>query len=236
MAAYDNVTQLLWRLARAVTARHDLDDVLAEAFRCLRPLVPFGGGSIQLLDDQGWIQMAASDPVAPPHVMAQRVPLGTSVAGRVVLTEQPVYLADLRVDKLPGPGGRLSPGVRSYFAVPLLADGHAIGVLQVDSSEPDQWSEQDRGLFVVVAPVVASAIQNARAHARAAAARAQAEDAERRVEEACEILATARSCLAAHDAGELERQLTRLEAALGTPGVESLAGVSLPEHRVVAIR
>ncbi len=56
---------LLLRLARHVTARHDLDDVLAEVFTCLRPLVEFGGGSIQLLDDEGWIQMAACDPVAP---------------------------------------------------------------------------------------------------------------------------------------------------------------------------
>src|SRR5690349_11505927 len=85
---------LVLKLARQVTARHDLDDVLAETLRCLRPLVDFGGGSIQLLDDEGWIQMAAADPVAPPHVLAQRVPLGTSVAGRIVLTEKPIYLPD----------------------------------------------------------------------------------------------------------------------------------------------
>src|SRR3954467_3412154 len=86
---------LVLRLARQVTGRHDLDDVLTETFRCLRPLVSFGGGSIQLLDDEGYIQMAAADPPAPPHVLAHRVPLGTSVAGRIVLTEQPAYLSDL---------------------------------------------------------------------------------------------------------------------------------------------
>src|SRR5436305_11694146 len=86
---------LVLALTRQVTSRHDLDDVLTATLRCLRPLVDFGGGSIQLLDDEGWIQMAAADPVAPAHVLAQRVPLGTSVAGRIVLTEQPVYIADL---------------------------------------------------------------------------------------------------------------------------------------------
>src|SRR6266568_2714135 len=85
MAGLDDATRaaLLLRLARQVTGRHDLDDVLAEVFRCLRPLVDFGGGSIQLLDDDGWIQMAAADPAAPEHVMAHRVPLAGSVAGRV---------------------------------------------------------------------------------------------------------------------------------------------------------
>ena len=61
---------LVLALTRQVTSRHDLDDVLSATLRCLRPLVQFGGGSIQLLDDEGWIQMASADPVAPAHVMA----------------------------------------------------------------------------------------------------------------------------------------------------------------------
>src|SRR3954471_9634007 len=106
------VDSLLLRLARQVTARQDLDDVLGEALRCLRPLLSFGGGSIQLLDNEGWIQMAASDPIAPEHVMEQRVPLGTSIAGRVILTEKAVYLPDLNVAKMPDPNNkRVSTGV-----------------------------------------------------------------------------------------------------------------------------
>src|SRR5438309_9687114 len=107
---------LVLALTRQVTSRHDLDDVLSATLRCLRPLVQFGGGSIQLLDEEGWIQMAAADPVAPPHVLAQRVPLGTSVAGRIVLTEKPVYLSDLQAARGPAAGGKAVPaGVRSYF-------------------------------------------------------------------------------------------------------------------------
>ena len=225
----------LLRLTRNVTARHDLDDVLTETFRSLRPLVDFGGGSIQLLDDEGWIQMVASDPVAPAHVMAQRVPLGTSVAGRVILTEQPIYLADLQLAQLPGSNRRISSGVRSYFAVPLVADGRAIGVLQVDASVPNGFSEEQRLLFVSAAPVVAAAIQNARAHARAAAARAHTENAERRAHEARHILGTAQACLEAGDTLELARQLGRLEQVLGVVAAETQAGVRLPRQRVAAL-
>src|SRR3954449_4904163 len=150
------VDSLLLRLARQVTARQDLDDVLAEALRCLRPLLSFGGGSIQLLDDEGWIQMAASDPIAPAHVMAQRVPLGTSIAGRVILTEQAIYLPDLNVAQMPGSNRRVSTGVRSYLAVPLVVDGRAIGVLQIDAPELNAWTEEERAVFVAVAPVVAA--------------------------------------------------------------------------------
>jgi len=221
---------LLLTLARRITARHDLDDVLAETFRCLRPLVPFGGGSIQLVDDEGWIRMAAADPAAPDHVMAHRVPLGGSVAGRVILTEQPVYIPDLEHDDPPRKRGAVSTGVRSYFAVPLIADGQAIGVLQVDSETPSAWSDAQRLVFASVAPVVAAAIQNARAHARAASARIQARTADRKLAEARALTTTIRACLDAGDVDALDRQLQRLEDLLGE--VADVRRLRFPEPRL----
>jgi len=221
---------LLVTLARRITARHDLDDVLAETFRCLRPLVDFGGGSIQLVDDEGWIQMAAADPAAPDHVMAHRVPLGGSVAGRVILTEAPIYLPDLDNDDSGRSRRAVSGGVRSYFAVPLIADGQAIGVLQVDAATPAAWSDAQRLIFVSVAPVVASAIQNARAHARAASARIQARSADRKLAEARALATTIRSCLDADDVAGLDRQLQRLEDLLGE--VADVRRLRFPEQRL----
>ena len=224
------LSPLLLTLARRITARHDLDDVLAETFRCLRPLVPFGGGSIQLVDDEGWIRMAAADPAAPEHVMAHRVPLGGSVAGRVILTEAPIYLPDLESDD----GGRsrraVSTGVRSYLAVPLIADGQAIGILQVDAATPSAWTDAQRLIFVSVAPVVAAAIQNARAYARAASARIQARSADRKLAEARALATTIRACLDAGDADALDRQLQRLEDLLGE--VADVRRLRFPEPRL----
>jgi GAF domain-containing protein len=166
-------------LARRVTARHDLGDVLSATLSGVRQLVDFGGGSIQLLDDEGWIRLAAADPVPTEEVRALRIPLGASIAGRVILTERAIYLPDVLAELTVADGhydatqsplpARVSPGgVRSYYGVPLLADGHAIGLLQIDAPEPDAWGEEDRLLLLAVAPVVSAAIQNARAHARVA--------------------------------------------------------------------
>src|SRR3954447_170962 len=224
------VDSLLLRLARQVTARQDLDDVLGETLRCLRPLLRFAGGSIQLLDDDGWIQMAASDPAAPDHVMAQRVPLGTSVAGRVILTEQPVYLPDLNVAHLPGQSRGTSSGVRTYLGVPLVADGRAIGVLQVDSAASDAWTEGERALFLRVAPIVAAAIQGARAHARASAARARAEAAEARLSAARSLVQSARECSRHRQQRELDQYLDSLERVLrAATRYEPSAMASRPE-------
>jgi GAF domain-containing protein len=236
----EQVDSLLFRLARQVTARQDLDDVLTETLRCVRPLLAFGGGSIQLLDDDGWIRMAASDPVAPAHVMAQRVPLGSSVAGRVILTEQPVYIPDLEARHAPGQSQskRVSAGVRSYYAVPLVADGRAIGVLQIDSPEHDAWQEDERALFLTVAPIVAAAIQSARAYARAAAARARADAAEARLLAARTLVESARQCRRDGAQRDLERHLDRLHRLLGSmvehSSMEAERLVTLPEQRVTA--
>ncbi|HEX4655406.1 MAG TPA: GAF domain-containing protein [Mycobacteriales bacterium] len=208
---------LLLRLARQITGRHDLDDVLTEVFRCLRPLVDFGGGSIQLLDDDGWIQMAACDPIAPAHVMSQRIPLASSVAGRVILTEHPVYLPDIEAENDAGgqrSDRRVSSGVRSYFAVPLVADGRAIGVLQVDSTTPDAWSDSDRATFLAAAPIVAAAIQNARAQECVSTARFRTETVEKRLADAQHLVAAARLSLCNGDRLALERQLSRIESLL----------------------
>lgn len=167
----------LLRLAREVTARRDLDEVLAQAFRGLRGLVTFVGGSIQLIDEDGWIAVAAADPPVPDEVLERRIPLGNSIAGRVILTEQAVYVADATTDPRPVTflATESDGDVRSYLAVPLLVDGRAIGMLRVDDDRPGAFTESDQLLIAMTGTIVAAAIQNARAHARVAAARKAAD-------------------------------------------------------------
>lgn len=221
---------LVLRLARQITARHNLDDVLAETFRALRPLVAFASGSIQLVDDDGWMQVVAADPAPASQQKGERVPLATSIAGRVVLTEQPVYLPDVTGEERQGQRRTaLGASTRSLFGVPLVADGAAVGVLQVESSEANAWDEDDRELFLAVAPVVAAAIQNARAHRRAAAAREQSSATGRRLVEARQVVA---SLKAAHRRGEdsdVIALIARLEQLLSEPS--DLAGVRVPMQR-----
>jgi transcriptional regulator with GAF, ATPase, and Fis domain len=203
------------RIARLVTARHDLDDVLSEAFRALRPELGCLQGSIQLLDDEGWIRIAAAHPSPAEPAMTQRVPLGSSVAGRVVLTEQSVYLSDLqagaqRVQRL----NPIANDCRSYFAVPLVADGAAVGLIAIESAQSDAWSADQRDCFESIAPIIGAAIQNARSHARVTAARASAASAARRLQESRQLVAAARAALRRGDSFDAEKLLHRIEQVL----------------------
>jgi signal transduction histidine kinase len=165
--------RLILDLARDVTARRDLGAVLDATFAALRQLLDFGGGSIALVGDDGWISFAATDPPATAEAMAARIRVGEGVAGRIAQTGEPVYVADITThpDVTPERRARsVSAGVVAYFGVPLVTEGHPIGVLQIDSPVPDAWGDDDRLLLLSFTPIVAAAVQNARLYSREQAA------------------------------------------------------------------
>lgn len=175
--------RLILDLARDVTAQRDLDDVLATTFRSLRQLLDFGGGSIALVDEDGWISFAATDPPATAEAMAMRIRVGEGVSGRIAETGEPVYIADIHTDPNVTEERRarsVSAGVIAYFGVPLITEGRPIGVLQIDSPVADAWSEDDRLLLLSFTPIVAAAVQNARLYAREQAAVHRLQDLDQR--------------------------------------------------------
>lgn len=169
----DTRYRLILDLAREVTAKRDLADVLATTFLSLRQLLDFGGGSIALVDDDGWISFAATDPPATPEALAMRIRVGDGVSGKIVETGEPVYIGDIHTDPTVTEERRqrsVSAGVIAYFGVPLVTEGRPIGLLQIDSPVPDAWTEEDRVLLLSFTPIVAAAVQNARLYARELAA------------------------------------------------------------------
>jgi diguanylate cyclase (GGDEF)-like protein/PAS domain S-box-containing protein len=152
--------RLLLDCARDVSACLDLESVLERSFLSLRKVVDFTSGSIQLVEG-GMVRLAATDPPAPPEALNARVPVGKGISGTIAATGEPRYLPDITIVAW-ARGGAASAGVRSFYGVPLLAEGRIIGVLQVDSTRVDAFDEQDRLLVLSFASVVASAVQTAR--------------------------------------------------------------------------
>ncbi|HEU0130404.1 MAG TPA: ATP-binding protein [Mycobacteriales bacterium] len=175
--------RLILDLAREVTAQRDLGAVLDATFVALRQLLDFGGGSIALVGDDGWISFAATDPPAPPEAMAMRIRVGEGVSGRIVETGEPVYIGDIHTDPNVTEERRqrsVSAGVIAYFGAPLITEGRPIGVLQIDSPVADVWGEEDRLTLLSFTPIVASAVQNARLHEREQAALRRLEELDQR--------------------------------------------------------
>jgi GAF domain-containing protein len=166
--------RLLVEGAKEVTGRLDLQAVLDHAFVALGRIVRFTGGSI-LLVEQEQVRIAAALPSPTPEALAARIPLGQGVSGTIAVTGEPRYLPDITIASTVTASRRSSSsssGVRSWYGVPLIAEGRPIGVMQVDSTAVDAFTEADRLAVLAFAPVVALAVISAR-HAAAQLAQIQ---------------------------------------------------------------
>jgi signal transduction histidine kinase len=96
----------------------------------------------------------------------------------------PFERGGIRLDAQPGAGSEpvyvtADDGTaRSYFAVPLLAGGETIGVLELEGSS-SSFSDEDRDTVLALAPSIAAAVQNARLFEREQHAVAELREAQR---------------------------------------------------------
>lgn len=172
---------LLLQLSREVTANLGLQEVLDASLKSLRRLLGFGGGAIQLIDDDSLVA-AATDPPASPEALTVRIPVGKGVSGTIAATGETCYIPDVTVDPRVYPQGRakgVSGGVRAYFGVPLILHGETIGVVQLDSPLVDAFNEADRSLVLSFVPTIAAAVQNAQLFEREATMLAHLQDLQR---------------------------------------------------------
>lgn len=172
---------LLLELSRDVTGTLDVQQVLDRSFAALHRLIDFGGGSIQLVEE-GHLVLAATEPPATSDALTVRIPVGEGVSGRIAATGEPIYLPDILGDARVHPGGlakATSPGVRSWFGVPLILHGEPIGVLQIDSPVVGAFPPETRALTLAFVPTIAAAVQNALVYEREVRATNELRETER---------------------------------------------------------
>lgn len=98
----------------------------------------------------------------------------TSLNGQAVLGKKPVIVADTRQSASFKPNPLL-PKTRSEMAIPLIANGRVIGVLDMQSEQPGALTENNLAAFQALAGQFAIAIQNANLFAEAQEARSELE-------------------------------------------------------------
>lgn len=179
-------TELLNAIALAASGEADLDRILNAALRQLAGAVAFTGGSIALVEDNALVIHAAMGPYAR-DALGQRLPRGGGRSWQVVETGEPFLSGDVTVE------GRATTPIRSYLAVPLIWRGTAIGLLEVDSTEPGAFTPAHLELLKQIGQLLSGPVQLARRVETDAAALAEAQRARRDlaiVAEASRVLAT----------------------------------------------
>lgn len=126
-------------------------------------------GSIMLVEEGGThLAIVAACGLPRDVPVGSRLPVGESVAGRVLLTGKPLRLGDVDdgvfVNFVPK-----SRHIRSSVVVPLMVAGNAIGVLSLATTGDRSFTDDDLRLGQMFAEQAAALIYRARLHEQAEA-------------------------------------------------------------------
>ncbi len=89
------------------------------------------------------------------------LPLGQGLAGTVAQMASPLAIEDAPADpRCLFPREAKESGIGSYLGAPLVADGEMLGVLEVHTTRPHAWSEDDSATLQSAASLVAEVVKS----------------------------------------------------------------------------
>jgi PAS domain S-box-containing protein len=149
-------------LIRTAASSLDLNQVLQSILGQLVKVIPSDLGTIQLLDGNRLIISAAIGVEAIGFAKLGPMLLADFPLNEIVLAQkQTVRIEDTYFDNrykhFDG-----NEKVRSFLAIPLIANGTAIGIITLDSYQPSRFNEQDAELALAIANHASISIENAR--------------------------------------------------------------------------
>jgi sigma-B regulation protein RsbU (phosphoserine phosphatase) len=154
----------LLEVAAATSESLDLDRILANVASFVKEVIPYDLFAILLYSERrGGLTIRHSIGHRDEIVRSLVLPLGEGVTGAAATTRQPILVADVRSE--PRYLSALD-AVQSELAVPMLARGKLVGVIDLQSTRLNTYREQDRSLLQLIATRVAVSIDNARLYRR----------------------------------------------------------------------
>jgi adenylate cyclase len=150
--------RISYELQRAIGAELDLDRLLEKILERSFDLLSADRGVILLFED-GELKPRCSRAkrAGPEEFVASR-----AVVGQVVKEKVAVLSSDAKVDpRFAESKSIIMTGIRSSMAVPLLHKSELLGVMMVDSQNPNAFGEKDLQLFTNIANQAALFIANA---------------------------------------------------------------------------
>ena len=143
----------------------DLDTTLRRVAEVIRKIIDFEIFAIMLLNDKTQeLYIKFSIGHLPEIAEKARIRVGEGVTGLAVERREAVLVNDVRtepyyIDAL--------PNVRSELAIPLIVKNKVIGLIDIESVQPNHFTEEHKHLLTLIASRVAVGVENARLYTRA---------------------------------------------------------------------
>jgi GAF domain-containing protein len=160
------IAEILCQAGTAVAATLEREEAIERILEQLAQVVPYDSASVQLLRE-GYLEIVGgSGWPEPDSVVGLRFPVPGDNPNTVVIQERRPYI----LGDVPGPYATFvetSSHIRSWLGVPLIIHDQVIGMLGVDSIQPDYFTSDHARLVAAFASQVAVAIENSRLYAQA---------------------------------------------------------------------
>ena len=151
-------------VSAATSETLDLDRIMANVATFIKEVIPFDVFAILLYSErQHGLRIRYAIGHREEIVRSLVLPLGEGITGSAGATRLPILVADVRTDPRYLPA---LDAVQSELAVPMLARGKLVGVIDLQSTRLNAYREQDRSLLQLIASRVAVSIDNARLYRR----------------------------------------------------------------------
>ena len=154
----------LLEVSASITQTLDLDQLLANVAEIVQKVLPYDLFAILLYSERRHdlrIRYAVGhrDDVVRNLSIAE----GEGITGTAAARREPVLVSDVRNDSR---YLNTVDAVRTELAVPMTARGKLVGVIDLQSTRVDAYTEYDRALMRLIAARVSIAIDNARLYRR----------------------------------------------------------------------
>jgi phosphoserine phosphatase RsbU/P len=159
-----HVDALLLEVADVVNTTLDLDTTLRRVAELVRKVIDYEIFAILLLNEKTQ-ELRIRFQVGYTKEVAERtrVKVGQGVTGLAALNREAVLVGDVSEDPRYISG---AANVRAELAVPLIVKNQLIGVLNLESRQPNYFTEEHKRLLMLIASRMAVGIENARLYTR----------------------------------------------------------------------
>jgi len=154
----------LLEVSRITSEILDLDKLLANVADIVKVVVPYDLFAILLYSERSQgLRIRYSIGHREEVVRSLVIALGEGIVGAAAQSREPVLVEDVRTD----PRYLVAlDAVQSELAVPMMAHGKLVGVIDVQSTRARAFHDQDRRIMRLIASRVAGSIENASLYRR----------------------------------------------------------------------
>lgn len=162
MVKTHNHIEALSKIAQAITSDLYLDDVLKLIVTVTANAFGSKICSLMLIDEKSQeLIIRATQSVSESYNRKQPLKIGEGIAGKVVLEKRPVTIYDVTEEKeYKYKDIAKKEGLFSLLCVPLVVKGRAIGVINLYTSKPHNFTKNEINMLTTVANQAAMVIEN----------------------------------------------------------------------------